>query len=161
MISLPLSSAFTIVSKNYLAYAFTLAKSLKEHHPEIEFFILLCDEIRTTAELMLIRESCPSDISIIPLYILRSLIQIPELEGMLTNSATSADWNYARNIQPILDHDLRKIGSNYGCWPYPRKKYQCMWETPSQALSRKGFFQIAQKRHGVDQIIAMLRLADV
>jgi hypothetical protein len=35
------------------------------------------------------------------------------------------------------------------------------WENPDGPEARKGFFQMKQKRHGVEQIIPMLRRADV
>jgi glycosyltransferase involved in cell wall biosynthesis len=38
-------AACTVVSKNYLAYARALAASLKQHHPEIPFFVLLVDRV--------------------------------------------------------------------------------------------------------------------
>lgn len=34
---------FTICSRNFLAYARTLAQSLKTHHPESDFYVALCD----------------------------------------------------------------------------------------------------------------------
>lgn len=39
------TAVFTIVSKNYLAFARTLMNSTKEHHPEWERFVLLVDEL--------------------------------------------------------------------------------------------------------------------
>jgi Nucleotide-diphospho-sugar transferase len=36
---------FTIVAKNYLGYAYTLGKSIKQFHPEAEFSIFLVDDI--------------------------------------------------------------------------------------------------------------------
>ncbi|SES03918.1 glycosyltransferase family protein [Pedobacter rhizosphaerae] len=36
--------AFTICAKNYVGLAQVLEKSLKHHHPEVEFFILVADE---------------------------------------------------------------------------------------------------------------------
>jgi glycosyltransferase involved in cell wall biosynthesis len=35
----------TIVSKNYLAYARVLAESLRQHHPDSQFFVLLVDRV--------------------------------------------------------------------------------------------------------------------
>ncbi len=35
---------FTIVARNYLAYAFVLGESVKTHHPEAEFAIFLMDD---------------------------------------------------------------------------------------------------------------------
>lgn len=37
--------AFTICSKNFLAYARTLRSSLAQHHPGIRFFVALCDRV--------------------------------------------------------------------------------------------------------------------
>ena len=39
---------FTIVARNYLAYAFVLGASVKEHHPEAEFSIFLTDDVDGT-----------------------------------------------------------------------------------------------------------------
>lgn len=38
-------SFFTIVARNYLAYAYVLGKSVKQYHPECNFFICLIDDI--------------------------------------------------------------------------------------------------------------------
>src|SRR5215210_7314116 len=38
-------AACTIVSKNYLSYARVLSRSLAEHHPELERFVLLVDDV--------------------------------------------------------------------------------------------------------------------
>ena len=35
----------TICAKNYLAHAKTLGDSIRKFHPEVEFYILLSDEI--------------------------------------------------------------------------------------------------------------------
>ncbi|EIT84621.1 glycosyltransferase [Fictibacillus macauensis ZFHKF-1] len=40
------TAACTIVSKNYWAYARTLAASIKRQHPDMEVFVLLADEIQ-------------------------------------------------------------------------------------------------------------------
>ncbi len=39
-----MNAAFTIVAKNYFALALTLAESIKQHQPDIDFYILLADE---------------------------------------------------------------------------------------------------------------------
>ncbi|MEW6603000.1 MAG: glycosyltransferase, partial [Nitrospirota bacterium] len=38
------NAVFTIASKNYLAFARTLLKSVKKHHDDIDLFLLLADE---------------------------------------------------------------------------------------------------------------------
>ena len=37
------NAAFTICAKNFLPYAFALEETLKQHHPEIDFYIFLAD----------------------------------------------------------------------------------------------------------------------
>ena len=39
----PSFACFTICSRNFLAFAKTLFQTLKEHHPEIQFYVALCD----------------------------------------------------------------------------------------------------------------------
>jgi len=39
-----MNAAFTIVAKNYFSLALTLSGSIKQNHPEIDFYILLADE---------------------------------------------------------------------------------------------------------------------
>ena len=45
---------FTIVSNNYLHYANTLFDSVREHCPEADLFLGLCDELTDAT-------SCPCD----------------------------------------------------------------------------------------------------
>lgn len=40
-----MNAAFTIVAKNYFAFALTLAQSINKNNPGLEFYILLADEI--------------------------------------------------------------------------------------------------------------------
>ncbi|GAB4487479.1 MAG: hypothetical protein OHK006_16700 [Thermodesulfovibrionales bacterium] len=42
---MPKLAACTIISKNYLCFARTLARSFRRHHPDIDFFVLLVDRI--------------------------------------------------------------------------------------------------------------------
>jgi hypothetical protein len=42
---MPKIAAFTIASKNYLAYARVLLNSVAEHHPEFKLFLCLVDEV--------------------------------------------------------------------------------------------------------------------
>lgn len=38
-------AAGTVVAKNYLPFARVLARSFAEHHPDVPFYVLLCDEV--------------------------------------------------------------------------------------------------------------------
>lgn len=44
-ISPPPLAFFTICSKNFIAYALTLAASIREHHPEARVYVALCDRL--------------------------------------------------------------------------------------------------------------------
>ena len=75
--------ACTIVSKNYLPYAITLADSLRQENPNWCFKILLCDLLESKQDLEIIPLLLKKDIEVIPIYDLLNYVDIPELDSML------------------------------------------------------------------------------
>jgi len=72
--------ACTIVSKNYLAHAITLLKSFKQHNPDWDFKILLCDILEGVDSLEIFLTLYDY---IVPFYAITNIIKIPKLEEML------------------------------------------------------------------------------
>lgn len=72
--------ACTIVSKNYLHFALTLMESFKKFHPHYDFKILLCDLWEDKEDLDIFLKLSNT---IIPIYKLTTILDIPKLEEML------------------------------------------------------------------------------
>ncbi|MGC9124026.1 MAG: glycosyltransferase [Thermoplasmata archaeon] len=98
--------ACTIVSKNYLSFAFTLMESFKEKHPEYDFKILLCDMWENLEDLELFLRNIDN---IIPIYSLKMELNMSYLllEEMLFKYNV-LEMNTA--IKPFFLEYLLKLG---------------------------------------------------
>lgn len=67
-------SFFTICSKNFTAYAITLFRSVRTHHPESDLYMILCDELDASY-----------DPSLLPFSIVTlDQLDVPDAKGMAT-----------------------------------------------------------------------------